>query len=280
MFANTLIVILPIERQGSGDRGKRILSRLAVWISSALPVTLLVAALLGAWYAVTAVFSIPQYILPDPVSVARATFGGSMVWTQHIEVTAFEILGGFVVSSVVGVLLGCMIAWSQLIERALVPFLVFVNTLPKVAVAPLFLLWLGYGIFPNIVIAALIGFFPVVVNTAVGLGQTPEEMLDLGQVFGAPKWKVFLKIRIPGALPYIVSALKVSATSCVVGALIGEFLASQKGLGSVIINTQSSMNTPVAFAAIVWISALGLGLYGLVSVLGRWLAPWTEGRAS
>ncbi len=158
------------------------------------------------------------------------------------------------------------------------PFLVFVNTLPKVAVAPLFLLWLGYGIFPNMLIGALIGFFPVVINTAVGLTQVDPEMLDLGRVFNAPKWKVFAKIRIPNAYPYILSALKVTATAAVVGAIVGEFVASQRGLGYVIITTQGSMNTPVAFAALVWISVVGLAVYGAVVLAARWIAPWAETR--
>jgi NitT/TauT family transport system permease protein len=154
---------------------------------------------------------------------------------------------------------------------------VFVNTLPKVAIAPLFLLWLGYGIFPNTVIAALIGFFPVVINTAVGLSQTSEELLDLGQIFGASKWRIFWKIRIPGALPYILSALKVSASLCVIGAIVGEFIASQRGLGYVIINAQTTLNTPNAFAALIWVSIIGLLAYGAVHFVGRWIAPWAEG---
>jgi NitT/TauT family transport system permease protein len=162
-------------------------------------------------------------------------------------------------------------------SRALTPFLVFVNTLPKVAIAPLFLMWMGYGIVPNILIGALIGFFPVVINTAVGLTQIDEDLVDLGRVFNAPKWKVFMKIRIPNAYPYILSALKVTATAAVVGAVVGEFVASQRGLGYVIITTQSSMNTPAAFAALVWISILGLLLFGLVAGLSRLLVPWAEG---
>jgi NitT/TauT family transport system permease protein len=126
-------------------------------------------------------------------------------------------------------------------------------------------------------IAALIGFFPVVINTAVGLSQTSQEMLDLGQIFGASKWRVFRKIRIPGALPYILSALKVSASTCVIGAIVAEFIASQRGLGYVIINAQTTLNTPTAFAALLWISVIGLLAYGSVSLLGRWLAPWAEG---
>src|ERR671930_47680 len=166
-----------------------------------------------------------------------------------------------------------LVAWSPLAARALLPFLVFVNTLPKVAVAPLFLLWLGYGILPNVLIAALIGFFPVVINTAVGLTQVDEELLDLGRAFGAPTWKVFLTIRLPNALPYVLSALKVTATAAVVGAVVGEFVASQAGLGMVIVNAQTNLNTPVAFAALVWISIVGLALYGLVGLAARWFVP-------
>ena len=159
----------------------------------------------------------------------------------------------------------------------LVPFLVFVNTLPKVAIAPLFLIWMGYGIFPNMLMGALIGFFPVVINTAVGLSQVEADMLDLGRVFNAPKWKIFVKIRIPNALPYILSALKITATAAVVGAIVGEFVASQKGLGYIITTTQSSMNTSVAFASLIWISVIGLLLYGAVVLVARLWAPWAEG---
>ena len=180
----------------------------------------------------------------------------------------------------IGAILVALIASvsCNVVGRALMPFLVFVNTLPKVAVAPLFLLWFGYGIFPNMLIGALIGFFPVVINTAVGLSQIDDEMLDLGRVFNAPKWKVFAKIRIPNAYPYILSALKVTATAAVVGAIVGEFVASQSGLGYVIITSQSSLNTPLAFGALVWISILGLALYGAVAALSRVLAPWAEGQ--
>jgi NitT/TauT family transport system permease protein len=124
---------------------------------------------------------------------------------------------------------------------------------------------------------ALIGFFPVVINTAVGLSQVEADMLDLGRVFNAPKWKIFANIRIPNALPYILSALKITATAAVVGAIVGEFVASQKGLGYVIVTTQSSMNTSVAFASLIWISVVGLVLYGAVVVAAQVWAPWAEG---
>ncbi|MFQ5827729.1 MAG: ABC transporter permease [Candidatus Methylomirabilia bacterium] len=249
---------------------------LSSWVSRYLPGAILFGALLILWQLGVSVFRIREYLLPSPLAVLHAVVSTEIPWHVHLRVTTLEIVGGFLVAGVVGVLLGVAIAWSSTMASALMPFLVFVNTLPKVAVAPLFLLWLGYGIFPNILIAALIGFFPVVINTAVGLTQVDEEMLDLGRVFGAPKWKVFLKIRIPNALPYILSALKVTATAVVVGAIVGEFVASQSGLGNVIITTQTNLNTPVAFAALVWISVVGLLVYGVVVLMGRWLAPWAQ----
>src|SRR6185369_10643380 len=241
-----------------------------------LPSLVLFAVLLAAWQAAGPVFGIREYLLPGPVSVARAAFSASIPWPTHLWITTLEIVGGFALAGASGVALGVAIAWSPTIARALVPFLVFVNTLPKVAVAPLFLLWLGYGIVPNVLIAALIGFFPVVINTAVGLTQVDDEMLDLGRVFGAPTWKVFLKIRLPNALPYVLSALKITATAAVVGAIVGEFVASQAGLGMVIVNAQTNLNTPVAFAALLWISIIGLALYGAVGLAARWWAPWAD----
>jgi NitT/TauT family transport system permease protein len=246
------------------------------WLARNAPAIVLFVALLVVWQLAVSVFRIREYILPSPLVVLRALSGGEIPWAGHLWITTLEIVAAFVVAGAVGVALGLAIAWSPVLATALVPFLVFVNTLPKVAVAPLFLLWLGYGVVPNMLIGALIGFFPVVINTAVGLTQVDEEMLDLGRVFNAPKWRVFSKIRIPNAYPYILSALKVTATAVVVGAIVGEFVASQKGLGYVIITTQGSMNTPVAFAALVWISVIGLAVYGAVVLAARWIAPWAE----
>ncbi len=223
-----------------------------------VPSLALFGALLLIWQVVPPLLRIREYLLPGPIAVVRAALNFSIPWHAHIWITTLEILGGFALAGLGGVALGVAIAWSETTARALVPFLVVVNTLPKVAVAPLFLLWLGYGVVPNVLIAALIGFFPVVINTAVGLTQIDEELLDLGRVFGAPKWKVFVKIR------------------AVVGAIVGEFVASQAGLGMVIVTAQTNLNTPVAFAALGWISIIGLTLYGAVGLATRWWAPWAD----
>jgi NitT/TauT family transport system permease protein len=241
------------------------------------PTVALFVLLIAIWQLAVSLGGIREYLLPAPLSVWHSLWYGDVGWGPHLWTTTVEIIGAFLLAAVVGVALGVAIAWSPLLANALVPFLVFVNTLPKVAIAPLFLIWMGYGIFPNMLMGALIGFFPVVINTAVGLSQVEPDMLDLGRVFAAPKWKIFVKIRIPNALPYILSALKITATAAVVGAIVGEFVASQKGLGYVIVTTQSSMNTPVAFAALIWISAVGLALYGAVVLLAHLWAPWAEG---
>ena len=238
------------------------------------PAVAIFAAFIVVWQLAVSFLGLREYLLPSPMAVVRAMVGDEIPWGRHLWVTGLEIVGAFALAGLAGVVLGLAIAWSETLSRALTPFLVFVNTLPKVAIAPLFLMWMGYGILPNVLIGALIGFFPVVINTAVGLTQIEQDLVDLGRVFDAPKWKVFVKIRIPNAWPYILSALKVTATAAVVGAIVGEFVASQRGLGYVIITTQSSMNTPVAFAALVWISILGLALFAGVAALSRWLVPW------
>lgn len=248
----------------------------AKWLIERLPALSLFAVLLVLWQCAVTFGGIREYLLPSPAAVYAALVGDQIPWSRHIWVTALEIFGAFFIAAAAGIILGTMIAWSTLISRALMPFLVFVNTLPKVAIAPLFLIWMGYGILPNMLIGALIGFFPVVINTAVGLTQIDRDLLDLGRVFNAPKWKVFAKIRIPNAYPFILSALKITATSAVVGAIVGEFVASQRGLGYVIIATQSSMNTSVAFAALFWISIMGFLVFGFVAMLTRILTPWAE----
>ena len=156
------------------------------WLARNVPAIVLFVALLIAWQLAVSVLGLREYILPSPLAVLRALSGDEIPWTGHLWITTLEIVGAFVVAGTVGVVLGIAIAWSPVLAKALVPFLVFVNTLPKVAVAPLFLLWLGYRIVPNMLLGALIGFFPVVINTAVGLTQVDDELLDLGRVFSAP----------------------------------------------------------------------------------------------
>jgi NitT/TauT family transport system permease protein len=228
------------------------------------------------WQLAVWAFDPPAYLLPTPRAVWQDIWNPALQWPMSIAITLQEILGGFAISAVVGVGLGIVIAWTPALERTILPFLVVFNILPKVAIAPLFVIYLGYGIFPNMVIAATIGFFPVVINTATGLARIESDWIDLARSLRAPKWKVFLRLRIPHALPHIVSGLKVSSTLVVVGAVIGEFIASQGGLGNMEISTQVSLNTALAFACLFWLSVIGLLLYFAIDVAAKVAMPWAR----
>jgi NitT/TauT family transport system permease protein len=238
-----------------------------------LPAAVIFAGFIAVWQLAVTGLGVREYLLPSPLSVIQAMGPGEIPWVKHIWITAIEIVGAFLIAALTGVILGAAIAWSDTVARALTPFLVFVNTLPKVAVAPLFLIWLGYGVLPNMLIGALIGFFPVVINTAVGLAQIEQDMLDMGRVFNAPKWKVFAKIRMPNAYPYILSALKVTATAAVVGAVVGEFVGGDAGLGYLLMVANGSMDTQLLFAGIVGLTILGVALYLLVELAERLAIP-------
>jgi NitT/TauT family transport system permease protein len=232
--------------------------------------------LIVIWQLAVWAFNPPAYLLPAPLAVWHDIWDPALQWPMSISITMQEILGGFAISAVAGVGLGIAISWAPALGRTILPFLVAFNILPKVAIAPLFLIYLGYGIFPNMVIAAMIGFFPVVINTATGLSEIEQDWIDLARSLGAPKWKIFLRLRIPHALPHIVSGLKVSSTLVVVGAVIGEFIASQGGLGNVEISTQVSLNTALAFASLFWLSVIGLFLYWAIDIVAKLSMPWAR----
>jgi len=190
--------------------------------------------------------------------------------------TLYSVLGAFVLSAILGVALAIAIVWNKFLMRTIMPVLVLFNTLPKIALAPLFILWLGYGIWPNIVIGTTIAFFPMVVNTAIGLASAEPEIIDLVRTLRATRWQVFTKIRFPNAVPYIFAGLKLNATMSVTGAIVGEFVASELGLGALIISGGVTLETPSIFASLILISVLGLALYGLVVAAEHFVAPWAQ----
>ncbi len=235
------------------------------------------------WQVVVMVFRVPEVFLPSPLSALTHLLlpqpDANYHWLLHIRTTLGELLMSFAVTAAAGVALAIAVAWSKLLRQTVLPFFVFLNSLPLIAVAPLMLLWFGYGLFTNILIAFLVSFFPVVINTTTGLDEVEEDLLDLVRYLHARKWQVFLKIRIPNSLPYIFSGLKISSTLCVVGAIVGEFIGSDRGLGYMIINGQATMDTPPIFSAFILISLLGVGLFGLVGLAERLLMPWQVRRA-
>jgi NitT/TauT family transport system permease protein len=249
---------------------------IAEWLkNNAQTVSVFVLALL-IWHFSVVLFGIKEYILPTPLAAIKALFDPKYRWSFNFLTTFYEVVGGFILSAVVGVILGVAIVWSDWLKRAILPFLVFVNTLPKIAVAPLFMIWFGYGILPNILIVVLISFFPMVINTATGLVAVEEDLLDLVGVLHATKWQKLRLIQLPNSLPYIFSGLKITSTTAVVGAIVGEFIASDKGLGSVIISSQTTLSTPAIFGSLIWITLIGMGLFWGVEVLEKVLMPWEK----
>lgn len=246
------------------------------WICKVLPSFLLLVLLVGIWQLVVTVTNIKSFLLPSPILVAATLVNMELQWGSQILTTLIEVLGGFLCAAFVGILVGVLIMWSRLIRRSVLPFLVFLNSLPKIALAPLFIIWLGYGVLPNIFIAFVSAFFPVAINTATGIGEIEPDMINLAKVWQIPRWKIFLKIRIPNASPYIFSGLKIATTMAVIGAIVGEFIASTRGLASIIMNAQAVLFTEAILASLVWISALGLGLFGLVELVQRLLMPWAN----
>ena len=195
----------------------------------------------------------------------------------HIRATLLEIGLSFVITSIVGISIAIALAWSEATRKVSMPLFVFVNSLPIIAIAPILVLWSGYGLKTNILIAFLVSFFPVVINTLAGLAAIEEELLDLVKYLHGTKLQVFLKLRIPNSLPYIFTGLKICSTMCVVGAIVGEFIASDRGLGYIIINSQYTMDSPPIYAGLMLVSLFGVSLFGLVGLAERILMPWARG---
>ncbi len=251
-----------------------LLGRLGGAVVYYLPSVLAMLALVLLWQGVVVLFGVKEYIMPTPTAAIGKLFDPNYQWTSNFLATLYAVLGAFTLSAVLGIALAVVIVWNDLLLRTVMPVLVLFNTLPKIALAPLFVVWLGYGIWPNIVIGTTIAFFPMVVNTAVGLASAEPEMLDLVRTLRASRWQILRKIRFPNAVPYIFTGLKLNATMSVIGALVGEFVASERGLGSLIITGGVTMETASIFASLILISALGLVLYGLVVALENVVAPW------
>ena len=231
-------------------------------------------AILLVWHFGVVLLGVKEFILPTPLAAVQTLFQPKFRWPANFMATFYEVVGGFFVSALVGVILGIAIVWSDWLKRTILPFLVFLNSLPKIAVAPLFMIWFGYGILPNILIVFLISFFPVVINTAAGLVAVEEDLLDLVRCLHATKWQRMRKVQLPNSLPYIFSGLKIAATTAVTGAIVGEFVASDKGLGSVIIASQTTLATPVIFGSLILITIIGMVLFGFVGIMERILMPW------
>ena len=228
-------------------------------------------ALVIAWYLFVKLGNVPRFVMPSPGATLDALLQPNYNWWGNILVTGTEIFAGYFLALIVGIALALVFTWSKSLESFFMPLLVSLNMIPKVALGPLIIVWFKYGVFPNSLMAFSICVFPILLTTARGLREIEPELLDLVRSLKGSRWQLFTKVQLPGALPYIFSGMKVAAILAVAGAVVGEFLGSDKGLGYLMLQVQVMLDTPAMFMAVIMITLIGMVLYGLVLLLERWL---------
>jgi NitT/TauT family transport system permease protein len=233
-----------------------------------------IVGVLAVWEVATAVLRIPRFIMPAPSAILAEGWEWRYRFIGHTWVTLYETLGGFALSIVVGVPLAVLIVYSPALRSALYPLIVLAQSVPKIAIAPVLLLILGHGEIPKVIVAFLVAFFPVVVDTATGLAATPPELLDLSRSYRASAFKTFVKVRLPMAMPFFFAGAKVAITLSVIGAVVGEFVGSDQGLGYVILSATSYWKTELAFSSMILLSVMAIVLFGAVSLIERLTCPW------
>jgi NitT/TauT family transport system permease protein len=221
------------------------------------------------WWAVTASGTVPAFILPSPGATLSTLTNPVYQWGSNTLVTATEIFVGYGLAIATGVLMAMLFSWFRLLRAALFPLFITISMIPKVALGPLLIVWFGYGITTNIFFAFLISIFPILITTARGLREVEPDLLDLVRALNGTRWQIFRKIQFPSALPYIFSSMKVGAILAVAGAIVGEFVASSQGLGYLMIQVQSTLDTAAMFMAVILLSLLGVALFGFVMLLER-----------
>lgn len=233
----------------------------------ALYLPLLVAGgVLLLWEIGVRVAGIPAVILPSPSAILELVFDKHEILLRHAIPTTLESAGGFLLASAVGILIAILLTYSEIARQALFPNLVFFQLIPKIALAPLFIMWLGIGSQSRLAFSVFISIFPIIIATTAGLSAADPNAVRLCRSLTASEWQIFTNIRFPSALPYIFSGMKIGITLSIIGVIIGEFITSQRGLGYLIIFATSRADTVVAMAAIVVLCASGLLLYGAVAL--------------
>lgn len=226
------------------------------------------------WETIIRFFDIPIYIMPAPSNIALALVNTSFL--DNALYTLGEAMLGFLLAAVLGIVLGGVIAQFPLAEKTLYPYLIAIQTTPKVAVAPLFIMWFGFGMTSKVIIAATIAFFPILVNVISGLRSTDPARLELMRSLRATRWQIFTMVRLPGALPMIFAGLNIAIIFSILGAIVGEFLGSRQGLGNAIMQMNVNLDTAGVFATLFVLSAIGVCLHLLMSVLQRKALFWAD----
>ena len=233
-----------------------------------------VVAFLLAWQLFVVFYQMPAYLLPAPTSIARVFVARLPELLHHGLVTVYEMLAGYALAVVVAVPLAIALTSSRVFDELVMPTVLFFQIVPKVAIAPLFLVWFGVGTTPKVLVAFLISFFPIVIDAVVGLRSMSPEMQDLARSMGASRLQAFTRFRLPTSLPYLFGGLKVAATLAIAGTVVGEFVGADRGLGYLLLVTNSNLETPMMFATIVALTVIGFAFYYLVELLENVLIPW------
>jgi NitT/TauT family transport system permease protein len=247
------------------------------WTARNIALTvLLFAVTVGAWEAVVRIFQIPIFILPAPTQVAMALYRGvaSGVYVNHLGYTLVETLLGFVVGSALGFFLGTAVAMNRHVEFFFYPYIVMFQSLPKVALAPLIVVWFGLGLASKVVNAALVAFFPLLVNTMVGLKSADEDRVSLMRSLAASERQIFWMLRLPNALPFVMAGLDVAMILALIGAIVAEFVGAQRGLGMLIQSMNFNMDVSGQFSILIILSLVGLILNRIIMVVRRRIMFW------
>ena len=237
---------------------------------------LVLAAFFGIWEFASKSGWQPDYILPAPTDVFEDLWTDRGGYWENAKTTLTEILIGFPIGLVLGLAIGCLIGMVASLRRTAYPFVVASQSLPTLALAPLLVLWFGFGIVPKVILVVQVVFFPITVATVAGLLSVPEQALVFGRTLGASRWKLFLKVRVPSSMPYVFSGLKIAASYAAVAAVIAEFAGAESGLGALMLRANDNLQTEAVFGALILITAIGVGFFALMSLLERLVVPWHE----
>ena len=230
--------------------------------------------LLSAWESFVRIFSVEEFLLPSPSNILNALVSQWPLMSVHAITTIQTSVAGFLIAVLLAVIMGWMLDSFSFVKKSLYPFLVISQTIPIVFVYPLFLIWFGFGIGAKIVVVTLVCFFPAVVNLIDGLSQTDPELMDLFRSMKSGRWRTFVMVRFPGAMPAFFSGLRISATYSVMGSVIGEWLGAKQGMGVYMIRSYISFSTPRVFAAILVVIILSLLVFYLIRLIERIVISW------
>lgn len=234
--------------------------------------------LIAAWEAIVHVFEVPPYLVPAPSAVAGAFFKGfaQANYLGHAAITAFQAVAGFVAGSLLGLAIGTTVVVFPVAERIVYPYVVALQTVPKVAVAPLIIVWFGFGMESKIVIVALVSLFPVLVNVIAGLKAVDQDRLDLMSALSASRWQILRYLRLPNALPFIFAGLNTAIVFSVIGAIVGEFVGANRGIGFLILQANFALDIAAAFALFVVLSIMGVTLHATLQWAQKRIVFWAR----